>query len=206
MQSARGRGFAPALAGTFVLGLTIAAGAVAAGVAVAPPLRAYDQPPKVILDVLRAPSPPLPLVSPTRTSMLLVSWREFPPLSRVATPILKLAGSRVEIANHSKHDTPGGYGITPCATSIDLVELPGGAGKPVRLPVDACPGRPVWAADGKHFAFANSARDAVELWIGDATTGALRKVPHVRLNPMLDDALQWMPDHKTLLVKPCPTA
>jgi hypothetical protein len=33
----------------------------------------------------------------------------------VATPFLRLAGARVEPKNHSKHDTPGGYGITPCA-------------------------------------------------------------------------------------------
>ena len=188
------------LAGTFAAGLTVAA--VAAPVA-APP-SGYDQPPKFILDVLRAPPPPTPYVSPTRQSMLLVSVREFPAMSRVATPILKLAGSRVEIANHSKHDTPGGYGITSCAVSFDLVALPGGASKTVRLPDDACPGRPYWAADGTRFAFANAARDAVELWIGDAATGALRKVPGVRLNPMLEGAVQWMPDHKSLLVKAIP--
>ncbi len=209
MQIANPRGIVPLLAGVFALALTIAAyPAVAAGTPVAPPPSApssgYDQPPKFILDVLHAPPAPVPFVSPTRASMLLVSWREFPPMARVATPILKLAGSRIEIANHSKHDTPGGYGITPCATSFELVALPGGASVPVRLPADACPGRPFWAADGKRFAFANSAHDAVELWIGDAATGALRKVPGVSLNPMLDDALQWMPDHKALLVKAVP--
>jgi dipeptidyl aminopeptidase/acylaminoacyl peptidase len=202
MQIAFFRGIAPLLAGTFAFGLTIAT--VAAGAPVAAPLTGYDQPPKFILDVLRAPPPPTPYVSPTRQSMLLVSWREYPSMSRVATPILKLAGSRVEIANHSKHDTPGGYGITPCAVSFELVALPGGAGKTVRLPDDACPGRPYWAADGTHFAFANSARDSVELWIGDTGTGALRKVPGVRLNPMLEGAVQWMPDHKSLLVKAVP--
>jgi dipeptidyl aminopeptidase/acylaminoacyl peptidase len=74
----------------------------------------------------------------------------------------------------------------------------------VNLPAGACAGRPWWSADGKRFAFANTARDAVELWIGDAATGALRKVPGVRLNPMLDNELQWMPDHRALLVKLVP--
>ena len=164
----------------------------------------YDQPPPFILDVLHAAPAPVPYVSPTRKALLLVSWRDYPPMSRVAAPILKLAGSRVEIANHSKHDTRGGYGITQCAVSFELVDVPGGAGKPVRLPNDACPGRPYWAADGTRFAFANTAHDAVELWVGDAATGALRKVPGVRLNPMLENALQWMPDHRTLLVKAVP--
>src|SRR3954468_3177941 len=75
----------------------------------------YDQPPKNILDVLHAPSPPTASVSPTRHAMLLVSWQDYPPMARVAAPFLRLAGARVEVANHSKHDTPGGYGITPCA-------------------------------------------------------------------------------------------
>lgn len=164
----------------------------------------YDQPPRNILDVLHAPAPPTAWVSPTRQAMLLVSLQEFPPMSRVAAPYLKLAGSRVEIGNHSKHDTPGGYGVTPCAHSFELVAVPDGAAKAVKLPEGACAGRPYWSADGKHFAFANTAKDAVELWVGDGVTGAVRKVPGVRLNPMLDGDLQWMPDHRALLVKLVP--
>jgi dipeptidyl aminopeptidase/acylaminoacyl peptidase len=164
----------------------------------------YDQPPKNILDVLHAPAPPTAWVSPTRQAMLLVSLQEFPPMSRVAAPYLKLAGSRVEVGNHSKHDTPGGYGVTPCAHSFELVAVPDGAAKTVKLPDGACAGRPYWSADGKHFAFANTAKDAVELWVGDGASGAVRKVPGVRLNPMLDGDLQWMPDHRALLVKLVP--
>jgi dipeptidyl aminopeptidase/acylaminoacyl peptidase len=185
------------------LAITLVAGAALA-VAPAQPASAphgYDQPPKAILDVLHAPAPPTVYTSPTRQSLLLVTWQEFPPMSRVAAPFLKLAGSRIEIANHSKHDTPGGYGITPCAHSFGLVGVPGGAATPVQLPAGACAGRPYWSADGKRFAFANTVKDAVELWIGDAATGALRKVPGVRLNPMMDNDLQWMPDHRSLLVK-----
>ena len=78
----------------------------------------YNQPPKNILDVMRAPAPPIPRVSPTHDTILLVSWQEYPSISRVATPFLRLAGVRVEPRNHSKHDTPGGYGITPCATKL----------------------------------------------------------------------------------------
>ena len=55
----------------------------------------YNQPPKNILDVLHAPSPPIPKVIPTQDSILLVSWQDYPPISRVATPFLRLAGVRV---------------------------------------------------------------------------------------------------------------
>jgi dipeptidyl aminopeptidase/acylaminoacyl peptidase len=164
----------------------------------------YDQPPKNILDVMRAPSPPIPSVSPTKDTILLISLDDYPPMSRVATPFLRLAGVRVEPANHSKHDTPGGYGITPCVREFELVHVADGASTHIDLPPGACPDRPLWSADGKRFAFANIVPAAVELWIGDAKTGAIHRVPGARLNPMFDEALQWMPDQKTLLVKLVP--
>jgi dipeptidyl aminopeptidase/acylaminoacyl peptidase len=151
-----------------------------------------------------APSPPRPEVSPTQDAILLISWRDYPSISRVATPYLRLAGVRVEPRNHSKHDTPGGYGITPCARSIELVRVADGTQIHVALPESACPGQPIWSADGKRFAFVNIAPDSVELWIGDGKTGEAHRIPGVRLNPMFGDEMQWMPDQKTLLVKLVP--
>lgn len=180
---------------TFCLVAALAASAGAAG---------YDQPPKAILDVMRAPSPPSAHVSPTQDTILLVSQQDYPPLSRVATPFLRLAGARIEPGNHSKHDTPGGYGIRPCIRSFELVRIADGVRTAVQLPVAACPESPTWSADGKQFAFANVVSTSVELWIGDARSGKVRQVPGVRLNPMFGSELQWMPDQKTLLVKLVP--
>jgi dipeptidyl aminopeptidase/acylaminoacyl peptidase len=164
----------------------------------------YNLPPQNILNVMRAPSPPSPEVSPTGDTILLVSMQDYPSISRVATPFLRLAGVRVEPKNHSKHDTPGGYGITPCARGFQLVRIADGAVTPVTLPEGSCPGRPEWSADGKRFAFVNLASEAVELWIGDASTGQAHSVPGARLNPMFNDELQWMPDQKSILVKLVP--
>lgn len=164
----------------------------------------YNEPPRNILDVMHAPSAPTPRVSPTQDSILLVSWQDYPSISRVATPFLRLAGVRVEPKNHSKHDTPGGYGITPCVRSFELVHVADGVQVHISLPAGACPGEPLWAADGKRFAFVNLAPESVELWIGNAKTGEVHPVPGARLNPMFNDEMQWMPDQKTLLVKLVP--
>ena len=164
----------------------------------------YNLPPDNILSVMRSPSPPVPLVSPTDETILLVYWQEYPSIARVATPFLRLAGVRVEPKNHSKHDTRGGYGITPFATGFELVRVADGKQTPVPLPTGMCPGNPVWAADGKRFAFVNIASDSVQLWIGDASTGSVKQVPGVHLNPMFNEEMQWMPDQKTLLVKLVP--
>ena len=164
----------------------------------------YQQPPENILAVMRAPLPPVPVASPTGRAALLVSWEEFPSLERVSTPFLRLAGVRVEPRNRSRHDTPAGYGIVRCARHIDIVRVADAVRTPVALPAGACADTPVWSADGKRFAFANTTRDAVELWIGDGGTGAVRRVPKLRLNPMLGNTVKWMPDQQTLVVKSVP--
>ena len=164
----------------------------------------YDKPPQNVLDVLRAPSPPVPYVSPTGDTILLVSWVDYPPMSRVAEPFLRLAGVRVEPKNRRKHDTPGGYGIPSCAREMTLTKLATGAELHVALPAGRCVEAPYWAADAKRFSFRSTSAEAVELWIGDATTGEVHGVPGVRLNPILGNVVQWMPDQKSLFVKLVP--
>ena len=79
----------------------------------APEVSGYDKPPQNVLDVLHAPAPAAPMMSPTRDRMLLVSWVAYPSISQVAEPYLKLAGVRAvePCGTHRKHDTAGGYGV-----------------------------------------------------------------------------------------------
>jgi dipeptidyl aminopeptidase/acylaminoacyl peptidase len=186
-----------------ILVATLADGAMLVSAA-EPQNSGYDKPPTNILEVMNAPSPPIPKVSPKKDTILLVSWQDYPPMARVARPFLRLAGVRIEPGNHSKHDTPGGYGITPCVRDFELVRISGGTKIHVALPAGACPTSPLWSADGKQFAFENIAPDAVQLWIGDATTGKAHQVTGARLNPMFGEELRWMPNQKELLVKLVP--
>jgi dipeptidyl aminopeptidase/acylaminoacyl peptidase len=170
-----------------------------------PPARAaYDKPPQNILDILHAPSPPSVSLSPARDTLLLVTWVEYPPIERVAEPFVRLAGVRIEPRNHGRHDANSGYDIQPCATDFVLVRVQDGAETRVHLSPGGCFGDPWWSADGKLFAFRNQAEGAVEVWVGDATTGEARAIPGVRLNPMLGSTFAWMADQKTLLVKLVP--
>ncbi len=172
--------------------------------AIAPPASSgYDKPPPNVLEVLHAPAAPSPVISPTRDKILLVSNVRYPAMTQVAEPFLKLAGVRVEPRTRRKHDTPGGYGVAPCAQTLAIVDVASTNEKAIPLPVGGCADAFVWAADGKRFAFRNTAVDAVELWVGDAT-GATHRVGNLRLNPMLGSSLQWLADQKTLLVKLVP--
>jgi dipeptidyl aminopeptidase/acylaminoacyl peptidase len=164
----------------------------------------YNQPPPHVLKVLRAPAPPTPMVSPTRETLLLVSWVSYPSITQVAEPFLKLAGVRVEPRTRRKHDTPGGYGVAPCAQTLALVDVATSKETPLALPPGGCVDGLSWAADGKRFVFRNTAATAVELWVGDGKTGATKRLNEVRLNPMLGSPVQWLADQKTLLVKLVP--
>src|SRR5262249_5586480 len=93
---------------------------------------------------------------------------------------------------------------TPCATGFDLVRIAGGKQTQVPMPIGGCPGRPIWAADGKHFAFANITGNSVDLWVGDAETAAAHRIAGIGLDPMFGATLQCMTDQKTLLVNLVP--
>jgi len=185
------------------------AGATVGNTAPAPPqapatTSGYDKPPSPLLDVLRAPPPPSPSVSPSGGKILLVTTLEYPSMARVAEPYLKLAGVRLEPRNRSRHDTPGGYGIRPCSRELSIVTVASGAETKVSLPPDACPYAPSWSPDGSRIVLQNAAKDAVELWTIDATNGAARKIEGVRLNAMLGSPIDWLAGGKSVLVKTVP--
>jgi dipeptidyl aminopeptidase/acylaminoacyl peptidase len=161
----------------------------------------YEKPPQAILDVMHSLPPPTAYISPTADRILLVSMVEYPSVARVAEPFLRLAGVRLEPRNRSKHDTPGGYGIRPCAREYSIAAVPSGAITKVTLPADSCAGGPAWSVNGTKFAFLNAAADAVEVWVGDAASGEVRRFEGVRANPMLEHTMQWTSDQKGLLVK-----
>ena len=179
--------------------------AQAAPAAPASPATGYSQPPKNVLDVMNAPSPAQPLANAVARSPAAGDDAGLPGYRprRNAFSEARRRTHRAEEPQPARH-TRSGYGITPCVRSLDLVTVADGGLRHLALPPKACPGVPQWSADGQRFAFESIAEDSVELWVGDVKTGALRRIPGVRLNPMFDSALQWMPDQKRLLVKLVP--
>ena len=157
----------------------------------------WQKPPKEILEVLHAPALPNAFLDPTRTTMLLGTPVEYPPLADLSQPWLKLAGTRVVTRNRSHYD-PSYW------SAFDLVSVADGSVRHIALPAGMKAQAPDWSADGKRFAFSVIAADAVELWIGDVATAKVRRVEGVRLNPFFGWTSLWMPDQKTLLVQSIP--
>jgi dipeptidyl aminopeptidase/acylaminoacyl peptidase len=174
--------------------------ALALAALVAVPARAqtaYQKPAKPILDVLAAPLPPDPFVSPTHDALILATPVRYPPIADLARPLLRLGGTRIDPGNNGLHGAP-------YFSDFVVVKLPGGAQTKVATPASAHLQPPLFSADGKWFAFTNITPTAVELWIGEVASAKVHRLGRVAVNPVLDDAVQWLPDQRSLLVKAVP--
>ena len=157
----------------------------------------YQKPPKEVLDVLHAPALPDASLDPTRTTLLLATPVRFPPIADLAQPFLRLGGSRVVVRNRSLY-------AAPYSSAFDLVRIADGSVTHVALPAGAKAGSPSWSPDGKRYAFSVIGSDAVELWLGEAASGKVHRIPGAKLNPFFRDEITWMPDGQTLLVQLVP--
>ncbi|MGH9881095.1 MAG: prolyl oligopeptidase family serine peptidase, partial [Pyrinomonadaceae bacterium] len=92
----------------------------------------------------------------------------------------------------------------PYFVALSLKRIPDGAETKIDLPTGAKISNIQWSADGKHFAFANTASNGIELWVGDAANGKVSKLNKVSVNAAYGDPLQWMPDNRHLLVQLVP--
>ena len=177
------------------LGAGLAAAALAAGATVAQ--EPYKRPPQQVVDLVDAPPPPIAIVSPTRTGMLLVDYEAYPSITLLARPFHKLGGLRVDPALHSLQRLRQHRSIT-------VKSLPDGSTRPVPLPTGAAVQLPQWSYDGRWIAFARDVADGVELWVADAATGAARVLSGVRLNDVLGAPFVWRRDNRHLLVRTVP--
>ncbi len=159
----------------------------------------YRKPPPSVLDVLNAPVTPTAFISPARDRMILATGVRYPSIADVSQPMLRLAGLRINPNTAGRH-------LPNYFVAYTIKAIAGGAETRVSLPTAAQAGAPEWSGDGKHFAFTNTTPAGIELWIGDAATGRVRKSPNVKLNAIYGDALQWMPDNRALLAQLVPAA
>ena len=161
-----------------------------------PPDAYWKQPPQDVLDVLHAPSLPWVFTSPPGTTMLLADPLSYPDLADVGGTKHKLAGMKVDPRTNGYHGRTG-------ALRPRLVTVEGGEPTPLGLPDDLEIHDVRWSADGKRFALVVEANDHTGVWVG-GVDGSLRELEGVMLNPLMDSAVQWMPDQTRLLVRQVP--
>ncbi|PWK19299.1 alpha/beta hydrolase family protein [Xanthomarina spongicola] len=153
----------------------------------------WKSPDEDILKVLYAPQLPRTSTSPPSTHMILTDPIYYPSLSELAGPMLKLAGTRVNPKNNYYHGRHGG-------TSPRIVTVKDGKTVPINIPKDAEVISTDWTVDGQRFALSVAFEDRVELWLGDIS-GKVEKVQDIILNPLMDQAVKWLPNQEDILIR-----
>ncbi|MGC2695094.1 MAG: prolyl oligopeptidase family serine peptidase [Candidatus Angelobacter sp.] len=164
-----------------------------------PVLRGYQKAPQPISDILNARPTPLVQVSPNGKWLLAADRLANPPVADLAQPMLRLAGLRINPATNGRHHPPRFVGL-------HLYYTLGNEQAEVAVPRNAYLSAPEWSQDSQHFAFTNATTNGIELWIGQIGTYTSGIVPKVKINAVLGEPVQWMPDGKTLLVQTVPAS
>jgi dipeptidyl aminopeptidase/acylaminoacyl peptidase len=172
----------------------------------------YRPAPAAIAEVLHAPASPAIRISPDGRHALVMRPQLYPRIAELAAPMLRAAGVRINPDNNGLHSWPHYQG------GITIKELPDGKDTAIRMPADLAFSDPAWSSDATAFAFLAIGKTAIQLWLVDVRTAQARMVPGVAINPVLEagivagnalnrslgQAVQWMPDGRSLLVKAVP--
>ena len=156
----------------------------------------WQSPPEDWLKVLHAPQYFSMWTSPDGEYLLLADPVLYPPLAKLAAPMHKLAGMRVNPATNNHHGYHGG-------TSPRLIRVGDGVTTPLDLPQDAEVYEVEWTADGRRIALVVGQANSMGLWVG-SMNGDLVRIEGVALNPLMGAAVSWLPDQKRLLVRCIP--
>ena len=159
----------------------------------------YLQPPKEILDVLRAPLTPTASLNPSHSHLLLLDNERYPLISEVAQPMLRLAGVRINPRANGPHLPLLSH------TGITVVNLANASQKRVALPAGAHFSTARWTGDGKKFAFTATFDNRIELWVADTANAAAHRVTDRHVNAAYTEVFQWMPDNRNIIVKLIPS-
>jgi dipeptidyl aminopeptidase/acylaminoacyl peptidase len=169
---------------------------------------AYQTPASDIVSIIDAPPTPAASLAPGRRFVALVHYESHPPITQLARPYLALAGLRIDPAL-------GGRQRTRRMTGLSVIAVPGGQPRRIELPGGPSVSVPIWAPDGRRFAFTLDQPDGISVWIADAHAATAAEVPGLRVRDVLGgdpasvgSTVRWARDGATLLAlgSPAPPA
>ncbi len=145
----------------------------------------YLTPPKVIMDIMDAEPLPGVLLSPDRKTMLMTHRRSMPTLAEVASPMLRLAGSRISPLTNGPHILNGTIALT-------LKDVATGAERKLALPSEGS-FSPSFSPDGRKIAITHTAANTIRLLVADVATGQVTTVLDRGING-LGGGCSWLDD------------
>jgi len=166
---------------------------------------AYLTPASDIVSIIDAPPTPAAVLGPGRRFVALVHYESHPPVDYLARPYLPLAGLRLDPAI-------GGRQRTRRLTGFSVIALPAGQPRQIELPPGKSVSVPVWAPDGRRFAFTMDEPDGIAVWVADAQAATAAEVPSLRVRDVLGgdptsagSTVRWSRDGSALLALGSPS-
>ncbi|WP_271007508.1 S9 family peptidase [Paucibacter sp. B51] len=147
----------------------------------------YQQPSAAMRAVLDAPGLPAHQLSPDQKTLAVAQLQRHRTIADLARPIHRLAGGRYDAA-------AGGPQMITAIESLQLRDLarPEAPAREVRLPAGGAFHQLRWSPDGRRFLLNRRTDKAIELWVGDVASGALKPLRGLRLNPMFERNVAWL--------------
>ncbi len=166
----------------------------------------FSLPDSDVVSIIDAPPTPLTVPSPSGQYLALVRYEGHPPIELLARPVLRLGGLRIDPA-------VGGRQRTRRFTAISVLDVSEGKETPLELPDGAQVSVPVWAPDGRRFAFCNDEPDGIGVWTAAVGETSVARVPGLLVRdvlggepPSAGNTLGWSRDGRSLLVLGAPPA
>ena len=164
----------------------------------------YATPGADITPIIDAPPTPISYLAPGGRFLALVHHEAHPPVALLARPYLPLAGVRLD-------PRLGARRRMRRLTGLSVVLTADGTERRLALPAESQVGPPIWAPDGRRFAFCLDRADGVGVWTADAATGACAPVPGLTVRDVLGGdtsatggTVRWSRDGRSLLVLAAP--
>ena len=152
----------------------------------------YQLPPDEILKIVDAPPTPGISISPDKTSIIIIDRPGLRTIEDLSAGELRIAGIRIDPANN-------GRSRQSYNTGYRIMNIDGTNARDIKgMPGDARLGSPVWSPDGKKFAFTNSRKEVIELWICNIETSTSMKIAG-NINQVFENGFSWLSDNKSLV-------
>ena len=152
----------------------------------------YQQPPKVIADLVDAPSTPSVEISPAKKWLLILERAELPSIEELAQPELRIAGLRI----NPRTNGPSRSGFF---TKLTVKTIASGEEIIIQLPEKAQISNLRWSPDGEKIAFTLTIANGIELWFADIRSGKAQKLMDQFINNAYNNALNWLSDNQSLV-------
>lgn len=154
----------------------------------------YQRPPEEIAKLIDAPSTPSVSIDSKAEWMLLMERPGYPSIEEVASPELRIGGTRINPATNGRSRQSHMTGLT--LKKISSGEEFRFSGMPAKPQI----GNVSWSMDESKIAFTHTTENGIELWVADIASRTAKKLTGAIVNNAYVSAFDWMPDNEHLLV------